>query len=43
MLLKDPVTAYHFNRQSEGGYEPVVARAILYGLVVETRQRTIKL
>ena len=38
---KDPFTAYHFNLQSEGGYEPQVARAILYGLVEETRRRTL--
>lgn len=36
---KDPFTAYHFNRQSEGGYEPKVARGILYGLIEETRNR----
>lgn len=36
---KDPFTAYHFNRQSEGGYEPKVARGILYGLIEETRKR----
>jgi hypothetical protein len=36
---RDPFTAYHFNLQSEGGYEPRIARAILYGLVDETRRR----
>ncbi len=40
-ILKDPFTAYHFNRQSEGGFEPRVARGILYGLIKETRDRTI--
>lgn len=40
-LLKDPFTAYHFNRQSEAGFEPRVARAILYGLIKETRDRTV--
>lgn len=38
-LDKDPFTAYHFNRQSEGGYEPAVARNVLYGLIEETRGR----
>lgn len=38
-LNKDPFTAYRFNLQSEGGYEPRVARAILLGLIAETRQR----
>ncbi|MFA6287623.1 MAG: FAD-dependent oxidoreductase [Opitutaceae bacterium] len=36
---RDPFTAYRFNLQSEGGYEPHVARAILCGLVDETRRR----
>jgi hypothetical protein len=36
---KDPFAAYHFNRQSEGGYEPRIARGVLYGLIQETRQR----
>lgn len=36
---KDPFAAYHFNRQSEGGYEPHIARGVLYGLIQETRQR----
>jgi len=36
---KDPFCAYHFNRQSEGGYEPRIARGVLYGLIQETRQR----
>ena len=40
-ILKDPFTAYHFNRQSEGGFEPRVARGILYGLIKETRARTV--
>ena len=40
-ILKDPFTAYHYNRQSEGGYEPRVARAILYALIQETRDRTV--
>ncbi len=40
-ILKDPFTAYHFNRQSEAGFEPRVARAIMYGLIKETRDRTI--
>lgn len=39
-IEKDPFTAYHFNLQSEGGYEPHVARGILYGLIAETRART---
>ncbi len=39
--LKDPFTAYHFNRQSEAGFEPRVARAILYGMIEETRGRTV--
>ncbi len=38
---KDPFTAYHFNLQSEGGYEPRVARGVLYGLIGETRRRTL--
>ncbi len=38
-LNKDPYTAYHFNPQAKGGYEPHVARAILYGLIAETRAR----
>ncbi len=38
-IEKDPYTAYHFNLQSEGGFEPRVARAILYGLIDETRKR----
>jgi lysophospholipase L1-like esterase len=38
-LNKDPFTAYHYNRQSEAGFEPHVARGILYGLIDETRQR----
>lgn len=36
---RDPFTAYRFNLQSEGGYEPRVARAILYAMVEETRRR----
>ncbi len=40
-ILKDPFTAYHFNRQSEGGFEPIVARGVLYALVAETRNRTV--
>lgn len=38
---KDPFTAYHFNLQSEGGYEPRVARGVLYGLIEETRRRVL--
>ncbi|MBE2180638.1 MAG: FAD-dependent oxidoreductase [Chthoniobacterales bacterium] len=38
-LNKDPYTAYHFNPQAKGGYEPHVARAILYALIAETRGR----
>ncbi len=38
-IEKDPYTAYHFNLQSEGGYEPHVARGVLYGLIAETRAR----
>jgi len=38
-IEKDPFTAYHFNLQSEGGYEPHIARGILYGLIDETRRR----
>lgn len=38
-IEKDPFTAYHFNLQSEGGFEPGAARAVLYGLIEETRRR----
>jgi hypothetical protein len=36
---KDPFVAYYSRPQSEGGYEPKAARAILYGLIAETRSR----
>ena len=38
-LNKDPYTAYHFNPQAKTGVEPHVGRAILYGLIEETRNR----
>lgn len=38
-LDKDPYTAYHFNLQSEGGFEPGAARGVLYGLIDETSRR----
>ena len=37
-LDKDPFTAYKFNLQSEGGFEPRVARGILLSLIEETRK-----
>ncbi len=37
-LEKDPFTAYKFNLQSEGGFEPRVARGVLLGLIEETRR-----
>lgn len=37
-LDKDPFTAYKFNLQSEGGFEPRVARGILLGLIEDTRK-----
>jgi len=40
-ILKDPFTAYHFNRQSEGGYEPRIARGVLYGLIEKARKQTV--
>lgn len=40
---KDPYTAYHFNLQSEGGFEPGAARAVLYGLIDDTRKKGGKL
>lgn len=38
-IEKDPYTAYHFNLQSEGGFEPRAARGILYGLIQDTRAK----
>ena len=38
-IEKDPYTAYHFNLQSEGGFEPRAARGILYGLIQDTRSK----
>jgi hypothetical protein len=38
-LDKDPFVAYYGNPQQEGGYEPKVVRAVLYGLIAETRGR----
>jgi hypothetical protein len=40
-LDKDPFAAYYGNPQQEGGYEPKVVRAVLYGLIAETRGRTL--
>lgn len=38
-LNKDPFVAYYGNPQQEGGYEPKVVRAVMYGLIDETRNR----
>jgi hypothetical protein len=37
---KDPLVAYYgYPEQHEGGYEPRVARAVLYGFIEEARER----
>jgi len=39
-LDKDPLVAYYgYPEQHEGGYEPRAARAVLYGLIQEARER----
>lgn len=37
-LNKDPFVAYYGNPQMEGGYEPRVAQAVLYGLLADAQR-----